>query len=65
MGKIRLVTMSRGKITASFTCNEMFLVNTFLRKTFPDREMLRYNDHELVFKSGNDPITIIVAPIRI
>ena len=60
---IRLVTMSRGKITASFTCDTLSFIDYFLRETFPDREMLRYNDHELVFKSGNDPLTIIVAPI--
>ena len=60
---IRLVTMSRGKITASFTCDTLSFIDYFLSVTFPDREMLRYNDHELVFKSGNDPITIIVAPL--
>jgi cobalamin biosynthesis Co2+ chelatase CbiK len=61
--KLQCTIMSRGKITHTTQANHMHVLEKRVLDAFPDVKILRYTATELVMKSGNEPITIIIAPI--
>ena len=61
--RIQLTIMSRGRITEIIKFYYLTTAVDWIENTFINPVRLRYNDYELVYKSGDEPITIIVTPI--
>ena len=65
MKMIGMIIMSRGKITHETKFHTPQEADIFLDRTFSDYKVVRANKTEIVLKSGNEPINIIIAPFTI